>query len=142
MEPISSKTPLMVIEGNHDIELQGRRGDLRIILSAIRCSISLDLIQNFTLQSFKAGGIHFIMLSVYIGYNYTDLMEGNSQCQHFGMCVCKSSVLMVVEGLAEGLSELPGPWVVAAWHPPWYNSYSSHYQEFECMRQGTKDRLY
>ncbi|KAL3753679.1 hypothetical protein ACJRO7_000992 [Eucalyptus globulus] len=27
------------------------------------------------------------------------------------------------------------PWVVAAWHPPWYNSYNSHYQEFECTRQ-------
>ena len=34
------------------------------------------------------------------------------------------------------------PWVVAAWHSPWYNSYSSHYQEFECMRQEMEDLLY
>lgn len=34
------------------------------------------------------------------------------------------------------------PWVIAAWHPPWYNSYSSHYQEFECMRQEMEDLLY
>lgn len=34
------------------------------------------------------------------------------------------------------------PWLVAAWHPPWYNSYSSHYQEFECMRQEMEAILY
>lgn len=34
------------------------------------------------------------------------------------------------------------PWVVATWHPPWYNSYSSHYQEFECMRQQMEGLLY
>ena len=27
-------------------------------------------------------------------------------------------------------------------HPPWYNSYSSHYQEFECMRQEMEELLY
>lgn len=34
------------------------------------------------------------------------------------------------------------PWLVATWHPPWYNSYSSHYQEFECMRQEMEALLY
>lgn len=34
------------------------------------------------------------------------------------------------------------PWLVAAWHSPWYNSYSSHYQESECMRQEMEELLY
>lgn len=34
------------------------------------------------------------------------------------------------------------PWLVAAMHPPWYNSYSSHYQEFECMRLEMEELLY
>lgn len=34
------------------------------------------------------------------------------------------------------------PWLVATMHPPWYNSYSSHYQEFECMRQEMEELLY
>ena len=34
------------------------------------------------------------------------------------------------------------PWLVATWHPPWYNSYASHYQEFECMRQELEALLY
>jgi hypothetical protein len=32
--------------------------------------------------------------------------------------------------------------LVALWHPPWYNSYSSHYQEFECMRLQMEDLLF
>lgn len=34
------------------------------------------------------------------------------------------------------------PWVIALTHPPWYNSYKSHYREFECMRQSMEDLLY
>lgn len=34
------------------------------------------------------------------------------------------------------------PWLVAAMHPPWYNSYASHYQEFECMRLEMEEILY
>lgn len=34
------------------------------------------------------------------------------------------------------------PWIIASWHPPWYNSYNSHYQEFECMRQEMEGLLY
>lgn len=34
------------------------------------------------------------------------------------------------------------PWVIATTHPPWYNSYRSHYREAECMRQSMEDLLY
>ena len=34
------------------------------------------------------------------------------------------------------------PWLVATMHPPWYNSYASHYQEFECMRLEMEALLY
>jgi hypothetical protein len=27
------------------------------------------------------------------------------------------------------------PWLVAAWHPPWYSSYKAHYHEAECMKE-------
>ncbi|EFJ16756.1 hypothetical protein SELMODRAFT_72909, partial [Selaginella moellendorffii] len=29
-----------------------------------------------------------------------------------------------------------------SWHPPWYNSYSSHYREVECMRLEMEELLY
>lgn len=34
------------------------------------------------------------------------------------------------------------PWLVAAWHPPWYSTYMAHYREAECMRVEMEDILY
>lgn len=34
------------------------------------------------------------------------------------------------------------PWLVAAWHPPWYTTYKAHYREAECMRVAMEDLLY
>ncbi|KAL6008394.1 Purple acid phosphatase 15 [Asimina triloba] len=34
------------------------------------------------------------------------------------------------------------PWLVANWHPPWYNSYRAHYREAECMRVEMEELLY
>ncbi|KAJ0112461.1 hypothetical protein Patl1_01583 [Pistacia atlantica] len=34
------------------------------------------------------------------------------------------------------------PWLVAAWHPPWYSSYIAHYREAECMRVEMEELLY
>lgn len=34
------------------------------------------------------------------------------------------------------------PWLIATWHPPWYNSYTAHYREVECMRMSMEDLLY
>ncbi len=34
------------------------------------------------------------------------------------------------------------PWVIVAWHQPPYNSYSTHYKEFECSRQAIEPILY
>lgn len=34
------------------------------------------------------------------------------------------------------------PWLVGVWHPPWYNTYVSHYREVECMRVAMEELLY
>ena len=34
------------------------------------------------------------------------------------------------------------PWVIVAWHQPPYNSYSTHYKEFECGRLEIEPYLY
>lgn len=34
------------------------------------------------------------------------------------------------------------PWLVAAWHPPWYSTYKAHYREAECMKVEMEDILY
>ncbi|XP_057960014.1 purple acid phosphatase 23 isoform X2 [Malania oleifera] len=94
MEPLTSRVPMMVIEGNHEIEPQ-------------------------------ASGITF---KSYL----TRFAVPSKECAQYAW-------------LKEDLQKIDlsmTPWLVAAWHPPWYNSYSSHYQEFECMRQEMEALLY
>nr|GFA10191.1 purple acid phosphatase 15 [Tanacetum cinerariifolium] len=33
-------------------------------------------------------------------------------------------------------------WLVGVWHPPWYNTYVSHYKEVKCMRVSMEEILY
>ncbi|XP_043705957.1 purple acid phosphatase 23 isoform X2 [Telopea speciosissima] len=124
MEPLISRVPMMVIEGNHEIEPQA--GGITFKSYETRFSVpSQESGSNSSFYySFNAGGIHFIMLGGYIDYNSTG-------AQYAWL---KKDLHQVDRSVT--------PWVVAAWHPPWYNSYSSHYQEFECMRQEMEALLY
>ncbi|XP_002445296.2 purple acid phosphatase 23 isoform X1 [Sorghum bicolor] len=126
MEPITSKIPLMVIEGNHEIEPQGHGGEVTFASYLARFAVPSNESGSNTkfYYSFNAGGIHFIMLGAYVNYNHTGV-------QYSWM-----------EKDLQRVDRRVTPWVVAAWHPPWYNSYSSHYQEFECMRQEMEELLY
>ncbi|KAG2577982.1 hypothetical protein PVAP13_6NG183600 [Panicum virgatum] len=126
MEPITSKIPLMVIEGNHEIEPQGHGGEVKFASYFARFAVPSKESGSNTkfYYSFNAGGIHFIMLGAYVDYNGT------------------GAQYLWLEKDLQRVDRRVTPWVVAAWHSPWYNSYSSHYQEFECMRQEMEDLLY
>ncbi|XP_042391364.1 purple acid phosphatase 23-like isoform X2 [Zingiber officinale] len=124
MEPITSKIPMMVIEGNHEIEPQV--GNLTFKSYSARFSVPSEESgsnSNFY-YSFNAGGVHFIMLGAYVDYNRT-----GAQHAWLKRDLCQ-------------LNRQITPWIIASWHPPWYNSYNSHYQEFECMRQEMEGLLY
>lgn len=124
MEPLTSRVPMMVIEGNHEIEPQVAGITFKSYLTRFAVpSEESGSTSNFY-YSFNAGGIHFIMLGAYVDYNSTG-----------------AQYAWLKEDLHK-LDRTVTPWLVAAWHPPWYNSYSSHYQEFECMRQEMEALLY
>ncbi|GLJ53723.1 hypothetical protein SUGI_1146390 [Cryptomeria japonica] len=124
MEPLTSRVPMMVIEGNHEIEPQAKGVNFtsykaRFAVPSEECSSNSSFY-----YSFNMGGIHFIMLGAYVNYN---------------------KIGMQYDWLKKDLANVDRqvtPWLVASWHPPWYNSYSSHYQEFECMRQEMEHLLY
>lgn len=124
MQPLTSSVPMMVIEGNHEIEPQA--ADLTFMSYMTRFSVPAEESgsdSNFY-YSFDAGGIHFVMLGAYVDYNGTGDQYG------------------WLEKDLKNVDRSTTPWLVAAWHPPWYNSYSSHYQEFECMRLQMEALLY
>ncbi|KAI5641598.1 hypothetical protein M9H77_00421 [Catharanthus roseus] len=73
--------------------------------------------------SFDAG-VHFIMLAAYIDYNRTGKYPlPPSGEQYFPQRFQSDWLLKDLHRIDRSVN----PWVVAAWNPPWYNSYSSHY---------------
>ncbi|KAG7547734.1 Purple acid phosphatase-like N-terminal [Arabidopsis suecica] len=124
MEPLTSKVPTMVIEGNHEIEPQASGITFKSYSERFSVPASESGSNSNFYYSFDAGGVHFVMLGAYVDYNHTGAQYA---------------------WLKEDLSKVDRavtPWLVATMHPPWYNSYSSHYQEFECMRQEMEELLY
>jgi hypothetical protein len=63
MQPLTTTVPMMVIEGNHEIETQ--------VGGATFVSYKSRFSNNNLYYSFTAGGIHFIMLGAYVDYNRT-----------------------------------------------------------------------
>uniref|UniRef100_A0A6N2JYX3 Purple acid phosphatase n=3 Tax=Salix viminalis TaxID=40686 RepID=A0A6N2JYX3_SALVM len=124
MEPLISSSPMMVIEGNHEIEPQVSGITFKSYLSRYAVPSEESGSNSNFYYSFDAGGIHFVMLGAYVDYNSTGAQYSWLKKDLYQVDRAKT------------------PWLVAAWHPPWYNSYSSHYQEFECMRQEMEALLY
>ncbi|XXG90579.1 hypothetical protein AAC387_Pa12g2312 [Persea americana] len=124
MEPLTSRIPMMVTEGNHEIEPQIDGITFASYLTRFAVPSQESGSNSSFYYSFNAGGVHFIMLGAYVDYNTTG-------AQYAWM---KEDLQRVDRRMT--------PWLVATWHPPWYNSYSSHYQEFECMRQEMEALLY
>lgn len=69
MQPLVSEVPLMVVEGNHEIEPQAENQTFAAYSSRFSFP-SVESNSNSTFYySFNAGGIHFIMLGAYIFYD-------------------------------------------------------------------------
>lgn len=124
MEPLISRVPMMVIEGNHEIEPQAENGTFASYKARFAVPQQESGSGTNLYYSFNAGGIHFIMLGGYVDYNRT------------------GHQYLWLKGDLEKVNREITPWLIAAWHPPWYNSYTSHYREVECMRLEMEDLLY
>ncbi|GMP48535.1 hypothetical protein CsSME_00015854 [Camellia sinensis var. sinensis] len=73
MQNLVSKVPIMVVEGNHEIEEQVENQKFVAYSSRFAFPSEESESPSTLYYSFKAGGIHFIMLGAYIAYNETGL---------------------------------------------------------------------
>lgn len=69
MEPVTSRIPMMVVEGNHEIEQQIDNKTFASYSS--RFAFPSKESESFSpfYYSFDVGGIHFIMLAAYADYS-------------------------------------------------------------------------
>ncbi|KAI0523008.1 hypothetical protein KFK09_005398 [Dendrobium nobile] len=124
MEPTVSKIPIMVIEGNHEEEEQVGGKTFEAYSSRFAFPTKESGSNSTFYYSFKAGGIHFVMLGAYISYN-----KSGEQYK------------WLLRDLAS-VDRRVTPWLIATWHPPWYSTYKAHYREVECMRVEMEELLY
>nr|GLL43795.1 purple acid phosphatase 15-like [Ipomoea trifida] len=124
MQPLVSKVPIMVVEGNHEIEEQVENKTFAAYSSRFAFPSKESGSSSPFYYSFNAGGIHFIMLGGYVDYNKT------------------SDQYKWLERDLANVDRKVTPWLVATWHPPWYSSYTAHYREAECMKVAMEELLY
>eukprot|EP01018_Ginkgo_biloba_P037585 Gb_29486 [translate_table: standard] len=124
MEPLISRIPIMVVEGNHELEEQVENETFASYSARFAFPSEESGSKSTFYYSFNAGGIHFIMLGGYIDYYKT------------------GEQYRWLENDLSNVDRTVTPWLVATWHPPWYNSYRAHYREVECMRQEMEELLY
>ncbi|MBA0617774.1 hypothetical protein Godav_027194, partial [Gossypium davidsonii] len=124
MQSLISRTPIMVIEGNHEIEEQAGKQSFVAYRSRFAFPSEESKSSSPFYYSFNAGGIHFIMLGAYVDYSKS------------------AKQYKWLERDLANVDRSMTPWLVAAWHPPWYNTYTAHYKEAECMRLEMEELLY
>lgn len=124
MQPLVSEVPIMVVEGNHEIEEQAKNQTFVAYSSRFAFPSEESGSSSKFYYSFNAGGIHFIMLGAYIDY-----YKSGDQFKW-------------LESDLANVDRTVTPWLVASWHPPWYSSYKAHYREAECMRVEMEELLY
>ncbi|XP_043722366.1 purple acid phosphatase 15-like isoform X2 [Telopea speciosissima] len=124
MQPLVSKVPIMVVEGNHEIEPQAENLSFVAYSSRFAFPSKESGSSSTFYYSFNAGGIHFIMLGAYISYNKT------------------GEQYRWLERDLANVDRSVTPWLVATWHPPWYSTYKAHYREAECMMVEMEELLY
>ncbi|KAL7081396.1 hypothetical protein ACP275_14G037300 [Erythranthe tilingii] len=124
MQPLVSKVPIMMVQGNHELEEQAENKTFVSYSSRFAFPSKESGSSSKFYYSFNAGGIHFIVLGGYVAYNRSD-----------------DQYKWLEKDLANVDREVT-PWLVATWHPPWYTTYQAHYRESECMKVAMEDLLY
>ncbi|KAK4404153.1 Purple acid phosphatase 15 [Sesamum angolense] len=100
MQPLISKVPIMMVQGNHEIEEQAQNRTFASYSSRFAFPSKESGSSSAFYYSFNTGGIHFIVLGGYVAYNKSD-----------------DQYKWLQKDLAKVNREVT-PWLIATWHPP------------------------
>ncbi|KAJ7553476.1 hypothetical protein O6H91_06G099700 [Diphasiastrum complanatum] len=116
VQPIASKRPWMVTQGNHDVE------EITFIIGPfISYNTRWPMPYNESSStsnlyySFEVAGVHVLMLGSYTGYS-----QSSPQYSWLQADLAKVNRTLT-------------PWLVAVLHAPWYNSNTAHQGEGDAM---------
>jgi hypothetical protein len=125
--PLASGLPWMTVVGNHEVELDINLKTFeaytaRFLMPAINYGTPSQSRQLF--YSFRAAGVHWLMLSSYSDYSATSPQYAWLQAE------------------VGRIDRSVTPWVVAVLHAPWYNSNYAHQGEGDAMKAAMETLLY
>lgn len=75
MEPLTSEVPLMVIEGNHELEPQINNESFVAYKTRFAVPSTESNSGTSMYYSFNVGGIHIVMLGAYVDFNKSSKSE-------------------------------------------------------------------
>ncbi|XP_057968770.1 probable purple acid phosphatase 20 [Malania oleifera] len=128
VQPLASRRPWMVTQGNHEVEripvLHSERFtsfNSRWRMPFLESSSTSNLYYSFNVAT-----VHVIMLG-----SYTDFDPGSDQFEWLKADLRK-------------VDRKKTPWLIVLLHAPWYNSNSAHQGEYECvgMKNAMEKLLY
>lgn len=127
VEPLASKKPWMVTQGNHEVEKipllkpSFRAYNARWKMPFEQSGSNSNLYYSFDTAG---GAVHVIMLG-----SYADYKPGSDQ--HAWLLSDLNKI-----------TRKKTPWVFVVIHAPWYNTNTAHQREGEGMRLAMEDLLY
>lgn len=129
VEPLASKRPWMVTQGNHEVEKMSIIHDTPFTSYNARWHMPFEESKspsNLYYSFDVASEVHVIMLG-----SYTDFGQGSSQ-------------YIWLESDLNKVDRKKTPWVVVLVHAPWYSSNKAHSGEYESvgMRKAMEQLLY
>eukprot|EP00262_Sarcandra_glabra_P011340 TRINITY_DN2722_c0_g2_i1.p1 TRINITY_DN2722_c0_g2~~TRINITY_DN2722_c0_g2_i1.p1 ORF type:complete len:442 (-),score=8.10 TRINITY_DN2722_c0_g2_i1:147-1472(-) len=126
VEPLASRRPWMVTQGNHETEAFPiiNCHAFKSYNSRWRMPYEQSGSTSNLYYSFDISGSHIIMLG-----SYTDFGVGSDQYKWLQSDLAK-------------VDRATTPWLIALLHAPWYNTNTAHQGEGESMREAMEDLLY
>lgn len=129
-----------------------RWDNLHVVSDTVCCSVEREWLQQQSLLLVQCGGhtLHHAGRVCRLQPNglddmlviYADPLLSSCATTFLWPGLCSGAQYAWLKADLGRIDRQATPWVVASWHPPWYNSYASHYQEFECMRLQMEELLY
>ncbi|GJZ26611.1 purple acid phosphatase 15 [Tanacetum coccineum] len=120
MQRLTSKIPIMAIKGNHEIKEQ------------VESTTFAAYSTRFAFPSEESGS----KSAIFCYYVY---LWG---CDTFVSLLHTLDQYKWLQRDLEKVDRGVTLWLVGVWHPPWYNTYVSHYKEVKCMRVAMEELLY
>ncbi|BDA46067.1 Purple acid phosphatase 15 [Coccomyxa sp. Obi] len=138
---LSTSVPFMTVAGNHEIERDSSGKTFQSWSARYPNAYKQSNSTSNQYYSFNYAGAHFVNLGAYDGPGTANAQYRYKNGNYPHTIITQAQLAWLEADLA-AVNRSVTPWIVVQTHPPFYNTYNSHYKEVECYQQQIEDVLY